>query len=76
MTLKTRLIITALFIAASCVCLIILKIIEKKHKNDPVFQEEKRQREEAYKKRIEKENEELKNYTFSDSDYSDDNHIE
>ena len=76
MTLKIRLTITAIFIAASCICLVILKIIEKKHKNDPVFQEEKRQREEAYKKRMEQENEELKNYTFSDSDYSDDAHIE
>lgn len=71
MSLKTRLTITVLFIAASCICLIILKIIEKKHKNDPVFQEEKRQREEAYRKRIKQENEELKNYTFSDSDYND-----
>ena len=76
MSLKTRLTITAIFIAASCICLIILKIIEKRHKNDPVFQEEKRQREEAYKKRMEQENEELKNYTFSDSDYSDNDRME
>lgn len=76
MSLKTRLMITVLFIAASCICLIILKIIEKNHKNDPVFQEEKRQREEAYRKRREQENEELKNYTFSDSDYKDNDRME
>ena len=61
MEIKTRLVSYLFF-----------KYTEKKHKNDPVFMEEQRQREEAYKKRVEEENRALEEYDFSGDDYSDD----
>lgn len=72
MDIKVRLIITALFLIGLLISNLLHKWIKKKHKEDPVFQEEQRRREEAYKQRIAEENASLQNYEFSGYDYSDD----
>lgn len=72
MDLKVRLIITVLLLAGFLISNLLYKWIKKKHKEDPVFQEEQRRREEAYKQRIEEENASLQNYEFSGYDDSDD----
>ena len=72
METKTQLILTGLMLLGALVSYLLLKYTEKKHKNDPVYMEEQRQREEAYRKRIEEENRNLEQYDFAGDDYSDD----
>ena len=55
----------------------LLRITKRNHAKDPVYQEEKRKMEEERRRRIEKENEDLRrfellNEEYSDLDYSDD----
>lgn len=75
METKTQLILTGLMLLGALVSYLLLKYTEKKHKNDPVYMEEQRQREEAYRKRIEEENRNLEQYDFSGDDYSDDTSV-
>lgn len=70
MDIKIRLLITLFLLIGALIFHLLYKWITKKHKSDPVFQEEQRRKEEAYKKRVEQENQSLQRYAFS-GDYSD-----
>lgn len=71
MDIKIRLLITLFLILGALIFHLLYKWIAKRHKADPVFQEEQRKREEAYNRRVEQENKSLQEYAFS-GDYSDD----
>lgn len=70
-----KLISSAVLLLAALISYLMLKHIQKEHKKDPVFMEEQRKREAAYKEKIEQENRSLQEYVFSDEEYSDDEEI-
>lgn len=72
MDISVRITITAVLLITFIFSQLLYKWIKKKHNEDPVFMEEQKRREEAYRKKIEEENENLQNYDFSGDDYSDD----
>ena len=72
MDISVRITISAVLLITFMVSQLLYKWIKKKHSEDPVYLEEQKRREEAYRKKIEEENEILQNYDFSGDDYSDD----
>lgn len=71
MDTRTRLIVTSVMFLTAIIAYLIYRIIKKKHSNDPVFLEEQRLRQEAYREKIEEENRELAEYDLRDYDYRD-----
>lgn len=59
MNLQFRIILSAILIVGFISFHFIQKYIMKKHREDPTFVEEQRRREEAYRKKIEEENDML-----------------
>ena len=76
MSTEVRIILSATFIGLFLLCKLLLAIVKKKHREDPVHMEEQRRREEEYRKRVERENEELQQYGFYDNDFSDADYVE
>lgn len=71
MSLTVRLVLSGICLAGMIIASISLKIIQKKNRNNPDFVKEQKEREDAYRERIRRENERLLEYGDEFNSYSD-----
>lgn len=64
MSTNIQLIVSAIMLAAAGISYLLYKCVAKKHAKDPIYQEEKRRKEEELKKRLQ-ESESLQDFDLS-----------